>query len=488
MKQVCRQMIRLCVFTLLIFVFARPTEGTTAIMLSDTELIVHSRLIVSGRVVSVVSDSDDSGMIWTYIEVHTDRVLKGDLHDQTIVLKQLGGAVGESGVRVIGQPVFATGERVLLYLNTGPDGSLHAAHGFMGKFSVAEDTTGAEFVERSIDAHEIEFLARTRPGEVTNRAAYDTYIRRIQRTVRREAAQIAEIDAERSGDPVVPVPSEFTRAKKRKGDFTAEFVFLAGAVRWMEADSGQPVRYFVNPNASPVAGGGSAELLRAMTAWASQSGASIQLQLAGQTSNCGIVSDNVNTISFGDCLNQLDPPVGCSGIVALTSISWIHETKVIGGTTFNRLLEADTVFNDGMSCFLANSANLAEVACHELGHSIGLGHSSDSSAVMWAIAHGGGRDATLGADDRAGVLAIYPALGGPGPGPSGSVSIATLSVNEGMVGQSYEHDAGGYRRSPALSLADCRRCTAIRTDPFDERLDWGRSKFCGLAFLRRPGH
>lgn len=441
MKQFCRKMPGLFVFALLVFVFAQPSEATTAVMLSDGELIVHSRLIVSGRVVSVTSESDGPGsMAWTYVEVRTDRVLKGDLHEGTIVLKQLGGTAGESGVRVIGQPVFASGERVLLYLNTGADGSLHAAHGFMGKFSVVEDAAGAEFVERSIEANEIEFLARTSPGEVTNRAPFDAYVGKIQRTLRREAARVAEVDAARSGEPFVTVPKEFSRGKKQTGGFTAEFVFLAGPVRWMEADSGQPVRYFVNPNGSPVAGGGSAEIARAMAAWTNQSGASIQLQVAGQTGSCGIVFDNTNTISFGDCLNQLDPPVGCSGIVALTAISWIRETKVIGGTTFNRLLEADTVFNDGMNCFLSNSANLAEVACHELGHSIGLGHATDPAALMWATAHGGGRDATLGTDDRAGILAIYPAStggGGPGPGVGGPVSISTLSANDGFVGRSY---------------------------------------------------
>jgi Matrixin/Putative Ig domain len=448
MKRFCMTMARLLVFALLVLVFAQPTEATTAVMLLDTDLIVHSRFIVSGRVISVTTDLDGPGsMVWTYVEVRADRVLKGDLHEGTLVLKQLGGAVGESGVRVVGQPGFVPGERVLLYLNAGADGSLHTAHNFMGKFSVIsviEDATGTEFVERAIDANEIDLLARTSPGEVTNRAPFDAYVGKIQRTLRREAALVAEVDAARSGQPFVAVPREFLRARKKSGGFTAEFVFLSDPVRWMEADSGQPIRYFVNPNASPVAGGGSAEIARAMAAWPNQSGASIQLQVAGQTGSCGIVFDNINTISFGDCLNQLDPPVGCSGIVALTAISWIRETKVIGGTTFSKLLEADTVFNDGMNCFLANSANLAEIACHELGHSIGLDHSTDPTAIMWGSARGQGRDATLGADDKAGVLAIYPASpgggggggGGPGPG-AGPVSISTLSANDGFVGRSY---------------------------------------------------
>jgi hypothetical protein len=439
MKQFCRRTSGLLLLALFVLVLDRPAEGTTAIMMSDSDLIVHSRLIVTGSVSSVTSDSDSSGMLWTYVEIRTDRVLKGTLQGRTIVLKQLGGVVGESGLRVIGQPGFTRGERVLLYLNTGVDGTLHAAHGFMGKFSVIEDAAGSLLVERSINAAEIELLARTSPAEITNRSTYDAYVHKIQRTMRREADRITRVDATESRRPLVTVPAEFSQVKDRAGDVTTQFVLSDGPVRWMEADSGQPIRYFVNPNSSPVSGGGSAEIERAMAAWSNQSGASIQLQNAGQAGSCGIAFDNTNTISFGDCLNQLDPPIGCSGIVALTAIAWTRETKVIGGTTFNRLLETDTVFNDGMNCFLGISANLAEVACHELGHSIGLGHSSDAASLMWPTAHGHGRDATLGDDDKNGVLAIYPASGGGGGtgGGGGQVSISTPSVIEGVVGHSY---------------------------------------------------
>ncbi|HXU38125.1 MAG TPA: matrixin family metalloprotease, partial [Blastocatellia bacterium] len=386
-------------------------------MLSDTELIVNSRLIVTGRVVSRTSAWDDThSMVWTYVEVRTDRVLKGELSESTIVLKQLGGETGASAVRAFGQPGFTPGERVLLYLNTGTDGSLHAAHAFMGKFSIVNGGAEGESIERSADAPDVELLARTSVGEITNRASLHSYIKKIQRTLRQEAAQVAEIDALRASEPLVLVPPEYWRAKQQSGDFKPEYAFMAGGVRWMEADSGQAISYFVNPNASPVAGGAAAEIARAMSAWANQSGASIHLQTAGQTGACGIAIDNANTISFGDCLGQLDPPIGCAGVVALTAISYTNESKVVGGITFNRMLEADTVFNKGMNCFLGNSANLAEVTCHELGHSIGLAHSADTSAIMWAVAHGNGRDANLSADDKAGILAIYPAGAGGGGG------------------------------------------------------------------------
>lgn len=439
MKQSCSSVFRLVVFALLVFAFAQPTEASTAVMVADTDLIVDSRVILSGSVVSVTGYRDDSSMYWTFVEIRTEQVLKGILTRQRIVLKQLGGSVGDSGMRVAGQPEFSAGEKVLLYLNTGPDGSLHTAHTFMGKFSIKEDSSGARIAVRSTDGSEIELLDRQDTDTITNLENFDSYVRRIRRTLRREAARISAIEAGRAQSSIVEVPGDFSRAKKEGKSFNPEFVFLDGPVRWMEADSGQPINYFVNPASCPVAGGGTAEITRAMTAWSNQSGANVRLQIGGSSGNCGIVFDNSNTISFGDCLGQLDPPVGCAGVVALTSVSWVRQTKIIGGTTFNRLLEADTVFNRGMDCFLSTSSNLAEVACHELGHSIGLAHSNDFSAIMWAVAHGHGRDATLGDDDKGGVLAIYPSSGGGGGGGGGPapISIATVNVNDGTVGRSY---------------------------------------------------
>jgi len=433
----------------LFFLNTLHAMATTVVMVPDTDLIVDSRLIVTGRVVSVISAWDDHGsMAWTYVEVATDVVLKGGL-ETTFVLKQMGGTVGESGIQISGQPRFAPGERVLLYLNAAKDGSLHTAHALVGKFSIVRDSAGRDFVERSVDSREVQFLREANERDVTNRAPLDAYVETIRQTLRNEANRVAEIDAARAGEPLTSVPPEFERKKNESRGFAPEFALFGGGVRWMEADSGQAISYNLNPNASPVVGGGSAEVTRAMNAWPNNSGAAIRLRIAGQTGSCGIVFDGANTISFGDCMGQLDPPVGCAGVVALTAFSWTREFKVIGGTTFSRLVETDTIFNKGMECFLANSANLAEVACHELGHSIGLDHSSDASAIMYFMAHGRGRDAVLGTDDRAGALAIYPASGGGGgPAPGTPVSITSLSVSDAIRDRQYHSALGATGGTP----------------------------------------
>ena len=441
MIKLCRKALSLALPLFALFFLYTSARASIAIPLSDEDLAVTSRFIVKGTVRSVISAWDDTQtMIWTYVEVRSESVIKGDLTARTIVLKQAGGFDGQTGIHVFGQPNFYAGQEVLLFLNTAPDGSLHVAHTFMGLYSVTADkSSGVRMVTRSYDVKGVDILARNDNEPVTDRASYNNFIRKVEETLNTQAARVEQIDSERANQPVLTEPAEYRRKKKETRGIFPNFTFMGGGVRWMEADSGQAITFNVNPSSAPIAGGASAELGRAMAAWGN-SGAGIRLQMGGQTGSCGIVADSLNTISFGDCLGQLDPPVGCSGVVGQTSVRWFNTPRIINGRSFNPLAEADVVFNDGIDCFLGNSANMAEVACHELGHAIGLGHSADSSAMMFATAHGHGRDATLGNDDREGAQTIYPSSSGGGGGGSTPVAITSFSMPDGIVNRFYRVD------------------------------------------------
>src|SRR5262245_38533986 len=120
-------------FSLIIICLTSVRSGaTTAVPLTDRELTVSARFIVTGVVRSVTVAWDDAKEnVWTYVEVDCDRVLKGRLSSRKIVLKQLGGDVGDGGLQIFGRPTFQQGQRVLLYLSSAYDGTLHVAHSFL---------------------------------------------------------------------------------------------------------------------------------------------------------------------------------------------------------------------------------------------------------------------------------------------------------------------------------------------------------------------
>jgi hypothetical protein len=79
----------------------------------------------------------------------------------------------------------------------------------------------------------------------------------------------------------------------------------------------------------------------------------------------------------------------------------------VGGTTFYRISEGDLTVNNNIGVCLG-AVDITETVAHELGHTIGLDHSSDTEALMYEFAHHDGRGAQLNDDDVLGVSTLYP--------------------------------------------------------------------------------
>ncbi|MFP5261224.1 MAG: NBR1-Ig-like domain-containing protein [Blastocatellia bacterium] len=396
-------------------------RATTAIMLSDEELIVSSRVILLGEVVSTKAQWDlNHDNINTYVKVKVSKVLKGQLQNEHIVFRQLGGVVGEESTVIFGAPEYKAGRRVLLFLDTARDGTLRVAHLFQGKYDVVDDSRAAR-VERKVDKGAINLLGASEGSDITNTSTLARFTKKIKRVLRARAADVSALDAEKDQPLIVETPPEYVDDAAQgapEADVTPQYTFL-GSYRWFEPDTGQPVVYRVNPAASPIAGGGTSEINQAFAAWTNVTTTALVLQNGGSTTMFGFRQDGVSTISYDDPLDQMSDPVGCSGTLALGGVTSAGGgTRVIGGLTFSHIFEGDVVFNRNFACFLGVSSNLAEVATHEIGHSIGFGHSADPAATMYATAHGGGRGATLGSDDVAAVTFLYPgSKGAPPPAP-----------------------------------------------------------------------
>jgi hypothetical protein len=406
---------------LAVLFLVKLSTATTAILLTDEQLVTSSRIILLGDVRSVKAQWDlRHENINTYVKVQISSVLKGRLQNEQIVFRQLGGTVGENSTVIFGAPEYKVGQRVLLFLDTAPDGTLRIAHLFQGKYDVVDGQDGQTRVERNIDKESVNILGRREGPGITKSASLARFTKKIKRVLNSSADEVAAYDAKYETVPILETPPEYVddADSSQSGDLTAQYTFLGAGFRWFEPDSNQPVAYSVNTTAAPIAGGGVNEINQAFAAWTNVQTTSLVLQNAGSTGAFGFRQDGVSAISFDDPLGQMSPPVGCSGVLAIGGVSSAGgQTIVIGGQTFTRTFEGDVVFNKNFQCFLGISANLAEVATHEIGHTLGFGHSADPNATMYATAHGNGRGATLGTDDIAAVSFLYPGSKNTPPTP-----------------------------------------------------------------------
>ena len=119
-------------------------------------------------------------------------------------------------------------------------------------------------------------------------------------------------------------------------------------------------------------------------------------------------SPNTNTVTFRD--HWGDDAFHAPDAAAITIVTFTSPSA--------RILDADTELNlrtaanprgfvfatDGRT----NAADLPTIVTHEIGHTQGLAHSSERSAVMWYSAGRGEQRRVPTPDDRAGLCAIYP--------------------------------------------------------------------------------
>jgi Matrixin/Chitinase A, N-terminal domain len=179
----------------------------------------------------------------------------------------------------------------------------------------------------------------------------------------------------------------------------------------------QQVPYYINPTNKYMS---ETDALTAIqngaSAWTAQSSADIVLSYVGRTTGNTIAANGKNEVFFRDASN--------GGMYGETY--WWSS----GGT----LVEADTVFYTGTVQFFADTATctgtsyaiyLQDAAAHELGHALGLGHSSVSSATMYpslGLCSTSGR--TLDADDLAGIESLYPG----GTTPTNTAPVVSISA------------------------------------------------------------
>ncbi len=477
-----RMLLRIAATALtLILLMSAPAKATTIVMMSDEALALGSDAIVAGTVVGLTSTRNDAGGIDTYVTLEPTEVLKGYVPAATVTIREHGGRVGDDEQWLYGNPTYALGESVIVFLRQDESGFLRTNQMALGKFSVAPDADSGELTAaRSLDEADVivmggAALQSRRPGDRRSAAGFKRHLRDV---VKHQPV------------PAFRAPMAAEAALPSEGEDAEEFK-LFNNTRWFEPDSGQPVRFMIDQAGDPKLGFATtqAAMLAAFAAWTNVPTASLVLQSGGTAPAAPFACDGTNRIVFNDPFNQVTDPSGCGGILAIGGYCASGNTKVVNGVTFRQIVEGDITFNNGWgNCGFWNQCNVGEVATHEVGHTIGLAHSTENTATMYAYAHFDGRCASLAPDDAAGVSFIYPQAGGspttatptpttaptPAPPDADRDGIADAGDNCPATANPDQSDVDGDGDGDA-----CDNCVAIANP------DQIPSDACGLLTLQR---
>ncbi len=458
---------------LLVLMFAGSAHALTFVQMPDKALLDQASLVVEGEIVGVlplVGQPQDH----TVYQVNVTRFLKGsasvpvlvwvpggigtqDSGSQAVSNGVLGsddgGAASDPSRVVPGMPQFNTGEAVLMFLLPRADGTYAILQSALGVFTKSASTSGRASARRQLaGTYELpgNGLGVLLPASDQVRD-WEGFAHWLQAT-----AAGAELS-----------PTYWNATTPETESERANFTTLGAPSRWFEFDSNQTVTQLAGSSGQAgITGGGYAEFQTGITAWNNDAGSNILYSYGGLTGASGGLgtSDGVNAILFNDPNGDIPGSFNCVTGGVLASASYrVNGVGSFKGAVFRRIVESDIVIQDGAGCFLngVNRTNAQEVFAHELGHTLGLGHScgdqeivpgvsdctlnpSADDALMRAFVHADGRGASLRADDRAGAAFLYDAAAS---GSGGSSPPA-----DGSGGESSRGGGGGGATDPALLL------------------------------------
>lgn len=406
--------VRALLLALLPLAAALPVQATSYVPMTDAALVDQAPVIAVIEVQGSGPGLQGMRPLTTY-RMRVERVLKGTLAPGQEITVTVPGGKRPDGValRIWGAPRFAREERALLFLFPRSDGTYSISQLMLGAFHEARSGRRRLALRNLSEARPL-----ARPGERLAQEPlrdFDRFVRWIARRARGVQAQADYLITAGSGI----------------GQITSPFTLFVDPddllnMRWFEFDSSGSVEWLAHEDGQEgVTGGGFTEFQTALAAWNNDPGTTIAYTYGGTTNitNGLITDDTINTIIFNDPNNEL-PSFSCSsgGVLAYGGPWYTTSTIPYLGIPYHRILNADIVTNAGIACFLQIRPDAAteELFGHELGHTLGIGHScSDffecfdplyNEALMRAFIHGDTRGAQLNADDRAAISSLYTPL------------------------------------------------------------------------------
>jgi PKD repeat protein len=430
--------------------FPAVASATTIVMPTDEQLIAKSPDIIEGTVLSS-TPVQVGNRIWTETRVIVARTIKGDAAG-TITIREIGGHIDDRFTKIFGAPEYTAGENVLLFLTPTPRGDYQTVDLFVGKFTA----------DMLLDGRAMWTRPARGAGEAADVLLLDADFRPIRAgNIQREAHGfeqfIAARVAGRAGVQNYGIENPMLRsvlAPAGNGDRfkpAANFTLLSepDIYRWAIFEQGTSANWYSYGTQPGYTGGGVNEISTAMSAWTGFSGANIKYHYAGsETTAAGMDTPNGrNEVLFNDPFADIsgswNPNTG--GVVGLGGINnasagsstftapfTFDAAHTAGVKKYIRITEANLTVQDNVSSTTGiSSSKLAEIVAHEFGHTLGFGHSADSTALMFAYVTGLGP--SLRADDQKAASWLYP-NGSSTPPPTGTAPAAPSNLTAAQSG------------------------------------------------------